>query len=415
MTMRTEQIHIKKDTDTISHYTHISKNLFNESNYTLRQQFFKDKKRIRYNQLNQRFKISDNYKELSAQSAQHTLKVLDRSWTSYFMATKQYIKNPHLFMGEPRIPHYKKKDGEFILILTNQQCKIKEGYIIFPKKFNMKFKTRLEDNTDLREVRIIPKGAGYVLEIIYNKPQLKEYNLNSNNIIGIDYGLNNIVTIVNNIGLKPIVIKGGAIKSMNQFYNKNKAKLQSIYNKQGLKHGTKITRLTYKRNCKMKDAMHKISRLIVNYCVEHNIGTIVIGHNERWKQKINLGKRINQSFVSIPYYLLTNDITYKSDDYGIEVKLQDEAHTSKCSFVDDEEVRHHAEYVGKRIKRGLFRTKYNYIINADVNAGLNIIKKCNPEALNHMTNITGRDIGAGLVPIKCNYEQYLSHNKGACY
>ena len=416
MTMRTEQIHIKKDTESISHYAHISKNLFNEANYAIRQQFFKEGKRIRYNQLAFEFKTSDNFKELSSATSQHTLKVIDRSWTSYFRAVKQYNKTPHKFLGEPKIPHYKKKDGEFMLIFTNQQCKIKEGHILFPKKFNMKFKTRLEDNTDLREVRIIPKGGVYVLEIIYNKPQPKEYDLNKDNIIGIDYGLNNIVTIANNIGLKPIVVKGGAIKSMNQFYNKKKAELQSVYDKQGIKYGTKMNRLTHKRNCKMKDALHKISRLIVNYCVENDIGTIVIGHNDHWKQKINLGRKNNQNFVSIPYYLLTKDIEYKSEDYGIEVKLQDESHTSKCSFIDGEEVRHHKEYVGKRIKRGLFRTKYNYIINADVNAGLNIIRKSTPEAFNHMNHcITGRDIGTGLVPIKCNCEQYLTLNTGVCY
>ncbi len=415
MVLRTEQIRIKRYKSSISHYTHISKNLWNEANYAVRQQFFKDKKRIRYVQLNQMFKCSDNYKELSSATAQQILKVLDRTWIAYFRATKQYAKRPDLFLGEPRIPKYKKKDGEFMLIFTNRQCRIRFGFLIFTKKFNMKFKVRLDDATDLREVRIIPKGGGYVLEIIYDKPQLKRYSLNKYNIIGIDYGLTNIVTIANNIGLKPIVVKGGSIKSMNQFYNKQKAKLQSVYSKQGIKDGAKMTRLTHKRNNKLKDAMHKLSRLIVDYCVENNMGTIVIGHNKHWKQKITLGRRTNQNFVSIPYYLLTQCIEYKAENLGIVVKLQDESHTSKCSFVDGESVRHHKEYVGKRVKRGLFRTRLNYLINADVNAGLNIIKKSNPEAFNHMNDITGRDIGTGFVPFRCNINQKIAFNQGICY
>ncbi len=410
MALRTEQIMVKKHKSSISHYTHISKNLWNEANYTVRQQFFKDSKRIRYTQLNQIFKCSENYKELSAQTSQQILKVLDRTWTAYFRATKQYTKRPDLFLGEPRIPKYKKKDGKFLLIFTNQQCSIKDGFIRFPKKFNMSFKVRLDDPTDLREVRIIPKGGGYSLEIIYDRPLLKKHSLNKDNIIGIDYGLTNIVTIANNIGLKPIVVKGGSIKSMNQFYNKQRAKLQSVYDKQGIKEGTKMTRLTNKRNNMMKDAMHKLSRLIIDYCITNDIGTIVIGHNRHWKQKINLGRRTNQNFVSIPYYLLTRCIEYKAENHSIAVKLQDESHTSKCSFVDGESVRHHDKYVGKRVKRGLFRTRLNHIINADVNAGLNIIKKSTPEAFNHMNDITGQDIGTGLVPFKCSINQKIAFN-----
>lgn len=416
--MRTEQIHIKR-TEQLSYYAHHSKNLWNEANYIVRQQFFEKDKRVGYNQLAFGFKTSKSFKELPTQTSQQTLKVLDRAWTSYFRATKQYSKKPELFLSKPKIPKYKRKDGEFMLIFTNQQCKIKDGYILFPKKFNMQFKTRLEDNTDLREVRIIPKSTEYVLEIVYDKKIENEYNLNKDNIIGIDYGVNNIVTIANNIGLKPIVVKGGIIKSINQFYNKKKSKLQSVYDKQGIKYGTKMTKLNTKRNHKMKDAMHKLSKFIVSYCIENDIGTIVIGHNDNWKQKVNLGRKTNQNFVSIPYYNLTRTITYKSEECGIEVNLQNESHTSKCSFLDDESVEHHKVYVGKRIKRGLFRTKLNYIINADVNAGLNIIKKSNLEAFEGIQ--LGRDRGAGLVPFKCDYEKYLSHeqystfDKGVCY
>jgi putative transposase len=273
----------------------------------------------------------------------------------------------------------KPKDGESILIFTNQQVSIRDGYLTFPKRVNLKVKTRLDDNIDISEVRIIPKSVGYVCEIVYVK-NVEPLKLDRNRVATIDFGLNNIVTIANNVGEQPIIVKGGVIKSINQFYNKRKAELQSIYAEQKIYTGEKMKVLTTKRNNKIKDQMHKISHKVIEYCITNNIGTIVIGHNKNWKQNIDMGKKNNQNFVSIPFYILTRQLQYKGEEIGNQVILQEESHTSKCSFLDSESIEHHETYIGKRISRGLFRSDKGIIINADVNGSLNIGRKAIPKA-----------------------------------
>ena len=414
---RTEQIWLDSS-NILRELCHFSKNLWNEANYQVRQEFIFAQKWIRYNTLACNLKTSENYKFLNAQTAQQILKILDRSWNSFFKAIKEYAKHPEKFLGRPKLPRYKEKNGEFVLIFTNQQFRIENGYIIFPNKLPLKVKTRLGDDTKLCEARIIPKGTGYVLEIVYEKQSEEgEINkrwysrrVNENRIIGIDFGLRNIVTIGNNIGEKPIVIKGGAIKSMNQFYNKRKAEIQSIYDKQVIKSGSRIDNLTTKRNLKMRDAMHKISRYVINWCVEHNVGLIVIGHNDKWKQDINIGKRNNQNFVSIPYYILTHHVQYKGEEIGIKVVLQEESHTSKCSFLDEEPIEHQENYLGKRIKRGIFRSAKGIIINADVQGSLNIIRKAFPKTF--PKGKVDEIEGVGLHPKRANINRILSFGEG---
>jgi IS605 OrfB family transposase len=397
---RTEQIHLP-DIDNLSHLCHLSKNLFNEANYIIRQELTQNGKWTRFNNLNEQLNKggSDNYTLLPSQTANRILYTLDKSWKAFFRAIKDWKSAPDKYRSKPDPPHYKRKDGEHILIFTTQQVKIKDGYLLFPKMTGIDpIKTRLGDDTKLKEVRIIPGGTGHICEIVYEK-DVESLNLNSDNVAGIDLGLNNIVTMANNIGEQPIVIKGGFVKSMNQYYNKTRAELQSTYDLQGIKGGSKMQRLHDKRNQKMKDAMHKISRFIINYCVEHDIGTIVIGHNEGWKQKVNLGRRNNQNFVSIPYYILIHDLTYKGEEVGIKVIEQEEAHTSKCSFIDGESVEHHEKYAGKRIKRGIFRSAKGILINADVQGALNIIKKAIPNAFSKEN--ADEIEGVGLHPLRC--------------
>jgi putative transposase len=376
--VRTEQMYLPH-TNILSTLCHNSKNLYNEANYIVRQELFKTGKWTRYYTLAMTLRDSDSFKSLNAQSSQQTLKVLDRSWKSFFKAIKEWKIHPEKFLGRPKIPNYKPKDGESIIIFTNQQVSIRNGYLIFPKRADLKIQTRLADDTDISEVRIIPKGVGYVCEIVYVK-NVEPLNLDRGRVATIDFGLSNIVTIANNVGEQPIIVKGGVMKSINQFYNKRRAELQSIYDKQNIKTGEKIKVLTTKRNAKIKDQMHKISHKVIEYCIAHNIGTIVIGHNENWKQNADLGKKNNQNFVSIPFYILTNQLQYKAEEIGNLVILQEESHTSKCSFIDTESIEHHETYIGKRVSRGLFRTAKGTIINADVNGSLNIGRKAIPKA-----------------------------------
>ena len=426
--VRTEQIWIESP-DILPESCHIAKNLWNEANYIIRQLFTeKDKdgnrtgQYMKYSDLDYLIKNkSENYYKIPTATSQQILKILDRSWKSFFEAIKDWVKNPEKYLGRPRLPGYKAKDREALLVFTNQQCKIVDGYLIFPKKLGLKIKTRLDNETNLREVRIIPKGGKqYIIEIVY---KIEEYqlDLNKDRVIGIDFGLRNIVTISNNIGEKPVAIKGGVLKSINQFYNKMLAELKTRYSKDILacsikdmspinrKTGPAVQKLTTSRNRNVKDVMHKYSRWIINYCIQHNVGTIVMGHNPGQKQDINLGKKINQNFVQIPEYLLRKMIKYKGDEIGISVLDQEESHTSKCSFLDDEPVGHRGIYVGKRIYNatchgGLFRSSFKgKIIHADVQGAYNIIKKAIPKAFTNIVVIRSDGIeGVGLHPIRIN-------------
>lgn len=274
--------------------------------------------------------------------------------------------------------------------------------LTFPDHLNIKpIETRLSPNTDLREVRIVPQGIGYKIEIVYKKvitdkiQKIKdEFIQNKNRIIGIDLGQDR--TIANSIGNHPIIVKGGILKSLNQWYNKIRSELFSVYYRQ--QKPEKGKKITIGENLKIqsqnrfntiKDIFHKLSRYIINYCIEYKIGTIIIGRNPGWKQNINIGKRNNQNFVSIPFYLLIRLLKYKSEEVGIDLIEIEESHTSKCSFLDNESICHHEKYIGKRIKRGLFRSGLGRRINADINAAYNMIRKVYPN--------TFRDRGHGLV------------------
>jgi len=374
-----EQIQLKKR-GIFSYLCYLSKNLYNLANYYVRQEFFYLGNWLRYYDLWYILKDKKPYKKLPSQTAQQILKLLDKNWKSFFNSIKEWKEHPKKYQGRPKPPKYKKKNGEFIIIFTNQQCRIKDGYLYFPEKAKLPpIKTRIRNQ--LHQVRIIPKGLYYILEIIYTMER-NNLNLNKDRIIGIDLGISNIVTIVNNVGLKPTIIKGGIVKSINQFYNKRIAELKSIKDKQGISFETKrLQRITRKRNNKINDIFHKTSREIINYCIKNNFGTIIIGYNRTWKQKVNIGKINNQKFVQIPFFKLINQIKYKSELVGIDIIIEGESFTSKCSFLDKEPIKKHKNYMGKRINRGLFKTKKGLLINADVNAGYNIIKKVVPNAV----------------------------------
>ena len=370
---RTEQIWIQQNKN-LSWLCHLSKNLYNEGNYQIRQELFKYNKWIRYNVLYHRIKTSKNYHQLPAQAAQQVLKILDRSWKAFFSVIKAWKNDKSKFAGRPKPPGYKPKNGEFLLVFTNQQVRLQDNLLIFPAKVGFTLKTRLPNKTNIREVRINPKGVGYVVEIVYKK-DIKSKPLNTSKIIAIDLGVRNLITTVNNNGLKPFVIKGGVIKSINQYYNKVNARIQSTYDHQGIKTGKAMQKLTHKRNKKISDYFHKTSRRIIDYCVLNDIGTIVIGYNPDWKQNCQMGKKNTQNFVTIPYYKLIQQLAYKAKEQGIVVIKQEESYSSKCSFLDNEPIEHHDSYLGRRITRGLFKSVKGAIINADVNGAYNILKK----------------------------------------
>jgi IS605 OrfB family transposase len=305
---------------------------------------------------------------------------LHESWKSFFAATKEYNLHPDKFKARPKIPRYKHKTlGRNVLTYTAQAISkewLKKGIINLSKtEIFLTTKVRV-----VNAVRIVPKTYHYSLEIVYEPKAVTGSSSGIEGIAGIDIGLNNLATITSNRkGFRPLIINGKPLKSINAYYHKKKALLQS-YLKGERQTSIKINHLTHKRNVKVDNYLHNASRFIVNHLAANRIGTLVIGKNDNWKQGINLGKRNNQNFVAIPHARFIEMLTYKAQLAGIVVKVIEESYTSMCSFLDNEPCLKHSEYKGKRIKRGLFRAGDGRLINADVNGSANIVKKAFPNA-----------------------------------
>lgn len=358
-----------------------AKNMYNLCNYTIRKEFIPNKIMLKYGDLNKILKHTDAFKELGSNSSQMVTKMLCKSWKSFLVSVKDYSINPKKYLGKPRIPSYKKKDGRYTCVLTNMQSQIKDGYLYFAFKrlhnYNNMFITKVNDYHLC--TRIVPKGGCYVLEIVYKK-EVEQLKLCRDNIGGIDLGINNFATIVNNIGLKPIVINGRGIKSYNQYWNKQTAKYRSIAKKVNKADWTKrLERLTDKRNFKMEYFMHCASKYVVDYCIYNDIGTLVIGKNKEWKQNCNMGKILNQKFVQIPYELFTSKLIYKCENIGIQLIFTEESYTSGTSFLDNEDPIKCNYNKNRRVYRGLFISNNGKKINADVNGAHQIMKKVFPK------------------------------------
>lgn len=348
----------------------LSKNLYNQSLYRVRQYYFENKKYLTYanivNSLTQEQQV--DYISLPRKVSQWVCKQVDNNFKSFFASLKSKNVNHKV-----RIPQYLDKNSRNILTFTNQaisQKELKQGYL---KLSGCENKIKVLHN-NVQQVRVIPQANRYMIEIIYSIPDV-EYKTNVN-YVGIDLGLNNLATVGGNM-IMPIIINGRPLKSINQFYNKKLSKLKSRQDlcKNKTVNKKKIQTLTNKRNNKIKDYLHKASRILVNQLVSNDISTIVIGHNKEWKQDINMGKQNNQKFVQIPFNTFIHMITYKSQMQGIKVIQREESYTSKCSFMDNEVICKHEKYKGNRIKRGLYKTQTGRLINADLNGALNILKK----------------------------------------
>lgn len=364
-----------------------AKNLYNYALYQVKNHYELTNKYLNYNAVN-KILVSENqvdYRKLPAKVSQQILMMLDKNFKSYFASLKVYNKNPSKFKGEPQIPHFKSKlKGRFLVTYTKQAISYKEfknGFII-PSQTTLKIPTTL---SNIDQVRIVPKNKQYVIEIVYKKEE--KPLIKNNNYAGIDIGLSNLAAIVYN-DCESNIINGKPLKSINQYYNKKlaqfKSKLPFYINKEGKKvqrkTSNKIKSLTNKRNNKVKDYLHKASRILVNKLKQKQVSKVIIGKNDQWKDSINLSKKVNQNFVSIPHARFIDIIKYKCQLIGIEVITREEGYTSKCSFLDNEPICKHDKYKGRRIKRGLFKTSTGLLINADINSSANILLKEVPDA-----------------------------------
>ena len=365
-----------------------SRNLYNKTLYVYRQAFtgkhdnipeFKDI--IKHDKFIASFALVNRLNELKdvdfcsmmkKNGAQQIVFQVDRTMKTWFAALKSYKKDPSKFRGRPRIPSYKKKDELNCLVYTDLDARLqKDGTINLKRDIKLPIHTNL---SSFQQIRLVPKSGFIQVEIIYNK-EINDTNLDKTRAIGIDLGLNNLMAITSNIGNISNLVNGRPLKSINQYYNKRKAHLMSLLEKGKLKSSKQLRKLEMKRSCKIKDYLHKTSRRVVELMEQNNIGTCFIGYNKDWKQEVEMGKKNNQNFVSIPYSLLINMLRYKIEEKGGLLIELNESYTSKCSFLDNEEICKHETYKGKRIKRGLFLSESNKTINADINGSLNILKR----------------------------------------
>jgi IS605 OrfB family transposase len=391
--MQLAERHIIKSTEhrfaQIDELAFKSKNLYNAANYAIRQSFVYGWSYINYNEMNRLMKSHQAYKALPAKVSQQILMILDKNWKSFFEAVKAYKTDASKFTGRPKLPLYKDKvKGRNILVYTIQaisSTQLKKG-IIKLSGTEILIKTKVNPDR-ICLVRLVPKCDSYVIEVIYNEQESTASD--DNFVASIDLGLDNLVALTSNQpGFTPLLINGRPLKSINQFYNKRSSQLQSQL-KGGRKTSPRIQRLTRCRNQKIDNYLHHASRLIVDVVSAKQIGTLVVGKNEQWKTEINLGKQTNQNFVNIPHSRLIEMLEYKARLAGINVIVQEESYTSRANFMGQDPIPVYGKtekepmFTGKRIKRGLYKTSTGQLINSDINASYNILRKAIPNAFSN--------------------------------
>ena len=393
-----------------------AKALYNSSLYELNKHFERTKEYLNYKSTDVLMKNHPEntvYRSLPSALSQQLIKKLHKDYSSFFSLLKKKKNKDY----DKRIdtPRYKSKDSRKELIYTKSKTSssfvFRDGWIyITVSEDSHKGRLKLckvpdhlknkDFDNEIKILEIVPKLDYYELHIKYEVETKTPNNLNSN-WCSIDLGLNNLCTVTSNVH-RPYLINGRAIKSINQKYNKRIAKLSSVTKKSQNKSTSKKIRSLYnRRGDKLNNEIHKITDFIIKSVLEKKIDYVVIGYNGEWKQNINLGKRNNQNFVQIPFSKILNHLTYKLQQNGIEVHLQEESYTSKCSYFDNEPIEKQQTYKGKRVKRGLFLTGKGFMINADVNGSLNIHRKFISKVAN---DVPKEPVGTGLVmnPVKIN-------------
>lgn len=368
-----------------------SNNLYNVSLYHVRQHYFTERQYLSYEANYHVTKDNENYKLIHANAAQQTMKVVDRSMKSFFALIKKAKQGGYQF-HDIKLPKYRKKGSLFMIAIPAHRARIRNGYLEIPtsKAFKdiygkepilIKVSTEIE-SLNLKEVRVIPVNNGRTFKVQYvyeQEPELQD--LNQDNTLAIDIGLDNLATCVTTLGTS-FLMDGRKLKSINQGWNKRRAYLQSILAKQGRRTSEQIQRITTKRNNRTNDYLKKTARYIINYCIRNNIGTVICGYNPDFKRNINLGKQTNQNFTQVSFGSLREQLRDLCERYGMKYIEQEESYTSKASFLDLDEIPvynadnpYTGSFSGRRIKRGLYRTSDNRLVNADINGAANILRK----------------------------------------
>ena len=390
LTVKQQAKHLsKEDYRTLRELCHIAKNLANEAIYNVRQYYFAEGEYLKYEKNYVLLKDSPNYKSLNSNMAQQILKEVDGSFKSFFGLLKLAKQGKYAFK-DCKLPHYLPKDGYTTLVIGFVRLNGNKLVLPFSNSFKKSHPSVeitippvLQDKK-IKEIRIIPKAKARFFEIQYiYEAECVQRSLNTNNALALDLGVNNLVTAVSSTG-RTFIIDGRRLKSINQWFNKENARLQSIKDKQHFGKSTtnRQKAIARNRNNKVNDYMNKTARRIINYCITNDIGTLVAGYNETFQRSSRIGRQNNQNFVNIPYGQLRGKLEYLCELNGIVFVKQEESYTSKASFWDKDDIPvYNADnpkeypFSGKRVHRGLYKTASGKTLNADVNGALNIMRK----------------------------------------
>jgi putative transposase len=391
--------------DRIDQAAFAAKNLYNKTNYFIRQAYIFEHRYIGYGGTYHLVKDSAEYRALPRKVSNQILLQVDHDWRSFFGAMKAWREDPSRFLGRPRLPDYKpKSQGRNLLVYEAGAIgkkALKEG-LIKPSQLGILIPTQQKH---VNQVRVVPRQNCYVIEVVYSVIPQRAEGLRDDLYAGLDVGVNNLAALTSNKGgFSPYLVNGRPLKAINQWYHKVRAYFQSLL-PAGRYLSQRIIELTNKRNRQIKHYLHLASKRVIDLLVAEGIGTLVIGKNKHWKQKVQMGKQNNQTFVSIPIAQFIEMLTYKAKLAGIRVIEQEESYTSKCSFLDSEPLGHHKRYLGRRVERGLFRTSDGRLINADLNGAYNILRKAIPDAFKNGL------AGIILHPVRL----FLEHPHKACH
>ena len=312
---------------------------------------------------------------------QQVFKKVKENWFSFLKARKAYWKDKSKFLGEPKLPKYMKSFKTSMLLFDKSRLRNKDmvnNTISLPKS---RFVIQLPDYIKIPSIRCVIAKLYYgkvKVTISYEK-EVEPKKTDKKKYLGIDIGVENIAAMTTDGQTrKSWIVKGGCVKSINQFYNKRVAELRSILETMNKKHSSKrIQKMNMRRAHKLDYEFHCISKAIIGICLDNGIGTIVIGHNQGWKQRSNMSKKSNQKFVQIPFNDLIWKIRYKAEEAGISVIETEESYTSKIDHCVQEEMCHHEKYLGRRMKRGFFKSSTGKILNADINGAIGMLRKVN--------------------------------------
>jgi putative transposase len=378
-----------------------SKNLYNAANYVVRQSFIHEGMYLTYAEVFHLIKDQEAYQALPRKVSNDVLRLLDKNWRSFFKALAAWQGDPSAFLGRPKLPGYKDKQaGRNILIYDIQALSapgLRRSEVI-PSQLGITVQTKQQR---VQQVRIVPRKGYYVVEVVYERDAIPA-PVNPALHAGVDIGLDNLATIASDkAGFMPRIVNGRPVKSINQFYNKRKAELQSRLGHPGTT--AHMERLTAHRTRRIDHYLHTASRRIIDVLVAEGIGTLMIGKNLLWKQEANLGRRTNQTFVSIPHARFIEMLTYKAELVGIQVRITEESYTSKASFLDADPLPVYGAqdipaFSGRRVKRGLYPAGDGRHINADVNGAYNIIRKALPDAFSK--GIAGAAVHPVRLPVR---------------